>query len=1064
MEITADFSFDEHGKIIGLQGIARDITERKINEIKSRQMLEDLSLQDQELKVQNEELIVARREVEKSAEQYFDLFENGPVGYIILDKDGKVKELNSTSAQMIGKEKNEIVNKYFLSFIHEDEKRDFSGYFVKTMNARKVFQKEFSISTYKTRIVFVPDIANGQVRCRLAMVDISAEAEVRERLKMALQSLRTVFDAIPGGITVIDNDLRVININQRIQKIHNINNRSDVLGEKCFEVFKCGKAPCADCTWNKVLRHGKTIVRHSSPDDPLYSSGEYRIYSSPMFDGNGKVIGIVEAAMDISDLRKAEEALEDSERKFKDLFNDIPDAVFITGIGENSGKVVDVNAAAVKQTGYSREELLGMNVLDDIAAKGTSRQMTDERERHLKNDSKIELTEQKRCKDGTLIWTEVVVQKIVIQGQTLALSVSRDITERVKIQEELRKSEARVRSLLDALPDLLFIMDKKGNFLEYHASSQEPLLITPEEFLGKNISEVLPGYLTDLTMKNIERTFRTGEMQVYGYHVNRNGERQYFDARMVKASENAVLTIVRDITETHRAEEHRRQNEEKYKTIFRNTPLGVFNFDKTGEILDCNEHFVKIIGSSREVLIGFNMMRRLENQKLKDVIAQAITSGSGTYEGDYRSVTANKLTPIRAFFKCIYNDKEEFIDGIGIVEDVSDQRKYEEQILAAKQKAEESDRLKSSFMATMSHELRTPLNTVIGFSDMIEESMPMDQVAEFTEIISKSGRHLLSIIEDILDISLIDSSEVKLVAERFYINELMEGLYNFAIRKRIDMGKDHIDVEMVIPEQFKEARLSGDLGRINKVFGHLINNALKFTRKGKVEIGIDEAGKTSSPDMVLLYVRDTGIGIPKDKHDIIFEIFRQVDDSSTREFEGTGLGLSISKKLIRMMGGRIWLRSAPDKGSTFYFELPLKAGTAQTIQTFNRYLKPDVKTMKGITVLVAEDDDTNFHLFKLLLNRRQIDVIRARNGEESINAVSTNASIRIVLMDINMPVLNGYEATKKIKQIRSDLPVIAVTAYAMAGDKERAEEAGCDDYITKPINNQVFYETISKYL
>lgn len=782
-----------------------------------------------------------------------------------------------------------------------------------------------------------------------------------------------------------------------------------------------------------------------------------------VFDEYNQPSGLQGIARDITDRKRAESALAESERKFEELFNDIPDAVFITGIGKYSGKIIDVNPAAEKQTGYARDELLQMNMLSEISIM-VDNNLTSDRENNLINNDKIKLTEQKRRKDGGYIWTEVVVQKIVIDGKPFALSVSCDITERIGIQKNLRDSEARLRSVLNVLPDILFIFDKDGHFLEYHTDSHQKLILSPEEFLNKKVDEVLPPELANLTMMKIREIFKTGKIQLFDYVIDMPEGKNYFDVRMVKATDDTVLTIVRNITDARKSEQDKIQNEEKYKTLFLNSPLGVFNFDISSIILSCNEKFEKIIGSGFEKLSGFNILTQAKDVELKNAISEAIAGGSGYYEGNYKAVTSGKVTPIKAFFKSIYNDHGKFVDGIGIVEDVTEQKKYEAKLIDALKRAEQSDKLKSSFMATMSHELRTPLNTVIGFADIIEESMPIDQVLEFSGVIAKSGRHLLSIIEDVLDISLIDSGEARMVHERFFLAELFDSLYNTATREKITLNKDHLNIIMNLDSSIRDVKLSGDISKISKVFNYLIKNALKFTREGKIEIGAYKKNNGNNSVGILFYVKDSGIGIPVDKHDIIFELFRQGDDSSTCEFEGTGLGLSISKRLIHLMGGEIWLESDLGKGSTFYFQLPLLSGASKVGTVQHKYNKPELRNAKNINVIVAEDDDTNFHLFRLLLTRKKMNVIRARNGKEALEILSSGNEVHLVLMDINMPVLNGYDATKQIKELYKDIPVIAVTAYAMSGDKARAEEAGCDDYITKPINNIIFYETIAKYV
>jgi PAS domain S-box-containing protein len=764
-------------------------------------------------------------------------------------------------------------------------------------------------------------------------------------------------------------------------------------------------------------------------------------------------------------IRKTKKALLESENKFEQLFNEIPDAVFITRYGgSDSGKIINANPAAEQQTGYSKKELLGLNIVKDISIEKQPEPVRLDRENLLMKDNKIEFVERKQRKDGSILWTEVGIQKIRLNDEDLALSVSRDITDRKKAEENLMLSEAKNRSLIDAIPDIIFVINRQGYFVDYHSHSVDLFLVPPENFMHKKVTEILPADIAQTTLQNIEFVLSTGEVKVYDYKLLINGSNLYFDARMAKSSADEVLVIVRNITERRNAEIEIRQREEKYRSIFTNSPVGIFTFNQISEIIDCNENFVEIIGSSREVLIGLNMIRTLKDKKLVNCIQEALLKGYSFYEDNYHSVTASKVTPVKIFLKIIKDSEDNFIEGVGICEDITDQKIYEREIINAMEKAEQSDRMKSAFMATMSHELRTPLNAVIGFSEMIEPSIQPDQIEEFAQIIAKSGKHLLTIIEDIFDIASIESGEVKPFIEKLPLLDIMNDIERFSQEEKKKAGKENLDIIVNIPENLKHILISTDAAKLQKLLLHLLNNALKFTKKGTIEFGLSTETASKNPRNLLFYVKDTGIGIPEEKQQLIFEIFRQADETSTREFEGTGLGLSISKKLIELLGGNIWLESSPGKGSCFYFELPCLDTAFNIMDLIKLQNQPKEKLYDNSLALVAEDDETNFQLFDLLLRRKKIKVLRARNGEEAVELFKQNPDINIVLMDINMPLMNGYEATRHLKIIRNEIPVIAVTAYALSGDDAKAAEAGCDDYLSKPINNKLFYETIFKYL
>jgi len=389
-----------------------------------------------------------------------------------------------------------------------------------------------------------------------------------------------------------------------------------------------------------------------------------------------------------------------------------------------------------------------------------------------------------------------------------------------------------------------------------------------------------------------------------------------------------------------------------------------------------------------------------------------------------------------------------------------DRKKAEEELKTALEKSKESDRLKSTFLSTMSHELRTPLNAIIGFSEIIDKNSEMEDVLDFCKTINKSGTNLLSLVEDIFDISLIESGEVKIKKNEFRINEFLEDIRKIIVNERNKENKQNIDIRFKYLKNDLEAYT--DKRKLNQILNNLLKNAIKFTNTGYIECGYSEEVINNVP-LMKFYVKDTGIGIKKDKQDIIFDIFRQEDESHTRKYEGAGIGLSVAYKLTQLLGGKMWVESEENIGTTFYFTLLYtKNIIADTNQTPSHSDKSNSNSYK--TVLVVEDVESNYLYIEALLKKLKIKIIWAKNGNEGINFCKENPKIDLVLMDILLPEINGYEATKQIKKFRPNLPIIAQTAFAMYGDSEKAFEAGCDDYIAKPIKKQLLLDLVNKYI
>jgi signal transduction histidine kinase len=374
-------------------------------------------------------------------------------------------------------------------------------------------------------------------------------------------------------------------------------------------------------------------------------------------------------------------------------------------------------------------------------------------------------------------------------------------------------------------------------------------------------------------------------------------------------------------------------------------------------------------------------------------------------------------------------------------------------LVLAKDKAEASDRLKTSFMNNISHEIRTPLNGILGFAPMILDSSYSEaEKHEFLEILQISGRRLMKTVSDYMDISLIASGNMEMKNERF---EPAEVLDEIELEYRPDCISKNISLSITYPDNFRSVEINSDRLLIKKVLGYLVDNAIKFTLKGEIKVGIEVKS-----DSLEFEISDTGIGISKELIPFIFDRFTQVDESNTRRFEGSGLGLAIAKGISDLLGGSINVASVKGEGSSFCFSVPafledIKRDTTGKI-SFSEHKGAKDK------ILVVEDDTFSFHFLYLALNAT-IQVIHAQNGLQAVELCQSNPDIKLVLMDIKLPKMNGLVATQEIKKFRKDMPIIAFTSYALAGDRKKCLDAGCDEYITKPLALDDLFRVLNRF-
>lgn len=502
------------------------------------------------------------------------------------------------------------------------------------------------------------------------------------------------------------------------------------------------------------------------------------------------------------------------------------------------------------------------------------------------------------------------------------------------------------------------------------------------------------------------------------------------------------------------------KSEALFRTAFENATIGVCMVDIEGKFISVNKTLCEITGYSRSELekSSFLKITHPDDLERSHSFLLKILNGDINYtnfEKRYLHKSGKIIWAIMStsLIKNELNEPEYFFT---FIQDISEKKKFEEELIQAKEKAEESDRLKTAFLNNISHEIRTPMNAIIGFSELLNEpNLDKDKHKEYTNTIMQSSEHLLSIISDIISIATIEAGQEKTHNCEFNLNEILDLLYD---QFKIKAFEKNLNLKIVKTLSDKDALITSDKTKLIQVISNLVNNALKYTDTGFIEVCCE-----LKKDQLFFTVKDSGIGIPKEMHEEIFKRFRQIENPNERHHGGSGLGLAISKAYIELLNGQIWLNSEPNQGTSFFFTIPY---TAVNSQKYKTSLKESNETLvlnrKIKNILIAEDDDSNFLLIKTFLSDNNVKILRVKTGSEAVEMCRNNNEIDIVLMDIKMPQENGLEAIKKIRKFNTQIPIIIESAYYDDSNREEAYAAGCNDFITKPIKKHKLISVINK--
>lgn len=639
-----------------------------------------------------------------------------------------------------------------------------------------------------------------------------------------------------------------------------------------------------------------------------------------------------------------------------------------------------------------------------------------------------------------------------------------------KNQKELQESEAKYRLLAENASDVIFVLDLDFNYIYLSPSVEQLRGIKADEAMHRRFTDFLTPESKNRILNEIERLrplissdeIYALEPQLYELEMIKNDGSVFWAEVKISVTfdENKKPSgfqgVTRDITQRRKATEELR----KLSRAIEQSNASVVITDLEGKIEYINPKFTEVSGYTFEEVRGKkpNILKSGEMpEEIYKNLWGDITSGK-----NWRGEILNKRKDGSTYWEnisisTIRNTLGDTTHYLAIKEDITDKKKFEKELIIARHQAEESSRLKSAFLATMSHELRTPLNAIIGFSDIAEESMDKERLLSFLKTINSSGKHLLNIIEDIFSLSLLQSGQSKVVNEDFKLSDFLTSIIQYANVELSNRNKQHITLKYPENVVKSDIKIKTDKTKLSQVIINFIKNAIEYTESGEIEINVLQA-----ENEMIFYVRDTGIGIPEDKTSIIFERFRQLDDSFTRSHGGVGLGLSICSEVARLLNGKLSVSSEPKKGSTFYF-------TLENVEVKKNLTKENVidnvhfPDLSSKTILIVEDVETNYLLLYNILTRNNAQVIWAQSGEEAIEICQGNSAIDLIFMDIRMPGINGYETAEEVKKILN-VPIVAQTAFAFPTDKVKAEVSSCDDYLSKPLRMEDINRVLRKFI
>lgn len=1063
----------------------------------------------------------AEETLRKSEEKYRALVNNAFEGIIIIDFEGKVLFANQSLIKTFEYETlDEILGKNVFDYIAPESIPQAIEDLTNVVQGIKIKVAIYGGITSSGKRVWFESIGKvieyeGTNADIISVRDITEKKHAEQALRQSEEKYRHIAENTSDGILALNAANHIEYVSPSYLKQLGFS-ESEIIGKDSGDVFQDIHPHDREDLFARIF---KAIEEHKS--ELIYT---FRVKHKKghfiwrednarfHYDSEGNYDGSYVICRDITDRKIAEEKLIENENKFRAITETANDAIIVTN---DKGLVVFVNPKAIEIFGYLESEFLE-KPFDLIMPQRYRGNHNENFKTFVESGISFFMGKTREFsairKDGSEFPMEISLSNWETSAGLYVAANIRDITGR-KRSEQIKKIQYRIiNAVLEArdLDELMSIVQEElntlidaSNFYVAIYNEKTGMLSAPyvRDEGEKNTEWPAAKSLTGLVIrknkalllsrKDIDELYKTGEVELIG-----TPSACWLGVPLHTGAKTTGAFVVQSYTNVNAYSESdmemlgfvsyqismamQRKNDEQQISLFgksiEQSPVSILITDLEGKIKYVNPKFSEVTGYSLEevAILDTNILKSgIQSTAVYTQLWETINSGSQWF-GELQNQKKNgdiywetvSISPIN-------NSEGKVTHFVVVKEDITEKKKMENDLIAEKERAEESDRLKSAFLANMSHEIRTPMNGILGFAELLKmPGLSGEQQQEFIRIIKKSGDRMLNIINDIVDISKIESGQMKVLLSNTHINEQMAYIYDFFLPETDSKGLQ-LYVKNGLPDD--ECIVDTDQEKIYAILTNLVKNAIKYTNDGSIEFGYTLVNTNIvasevrhdlplQPQYLQFYVKDTGIGIPFDRQKAIFDRFVQADIADTRAYQGAGLGLSITKAFVEMLGGEIWVESQLFNGSVFYFTIPyLREADVKTIREKEFGAVDDTKKETKLKILITEDDETSVFFLEIALKDITSKVFRARTGIEAVEICRNHPDVDLILMDIKMPEMDGYEATELIRQFNQDVVIIAQTAFGLTGDREKALKAGCNDYLPKPLSKKELMNIINCY-